>query len=237
MVVLVTRNDAGRETHDTVRGGDERRTPAEGEQSLGTTVVGVVASEAVVLASDRRASLGTTVSSKSVEKLVPVGDGAALAFTGSVSGAQDLAATLQSERTLYETRRDTRMSVAALASLTGTEMREQPRGVRHLLGGTDAEGPQLYSFDRGGAALAHPFAADGSGAGTAYGVLEAGFESELPVDDARSLAAAAVRAATERDLASGNGLCLATIDTGPVEVETFPGYGPADEWQSAPAGH
>lgn len=200
------------------------RAGTDAETSLGTTIVGVAADERVVLASDQRASLGGMVSSKSVQKIEPVGDGVALAFTGSVSGAQSLTAELRRERRLYETRRGQSMSVDALATLTGNLMREQPRRVQHILGGVDSDGGHLYSFDGGGAALEHPFVADGSGGQTAYGVLEAGYDDDLSLDAAVELASDAIRAATERDLASGNGLCLAVLDGGPVTVETFDGY-------------
>jgi len=114
---------------------------AHREASLGTTIVGIVATgdtttdavttdaddgpwtgrtgavdgDAVVLASDRRASLGRMVSSKRARKVHRIGDAAALAFTGSVSGAQALVADLDAERRLYELRRGTEMSTTALA--------------------------------------------------------------------------------------------------------------------------
>lgn len=208
----------------------------ESETSLGTTIVGVRAEGQVVLASDQRASLGGMVSSKSVQKVEPVGDGVALAFTGSVSGAQSLTAELRQERRLYETRRSQSMSVDALATLTGNLMRQQPRRVQHILGGVDDSGGHLYSFDAGGAALEHPFVADGSGGQTAYGVLEAGYDDDdLSLDAATELASDAIHAATERDLASGNGLCLAVLDGGPVTVETVDGYDSAAVESSADA--
>lgn len=200
----------------------------EAEASLGTTIVGITAGDRVVLASDQRASLGPMVSSKSVEKISPVGEGAALAFTGSVSGAQSLAQQLRQERKLYEIRRSRDMSVAALATLTGNVMHEQPRRVQHILGGVDGDGAHLFTFDGGGGTLEQPFAADGSGGQTAYGVLEAEYEDDISVERATTLAADAIRAATERDLASGDGLCLAVIDGGPVAVATTDGYDPAD---------
>lgn len=91
-------------------------------------------------------------------------------------------------------------------------MASQPRRVQHLLAGVGDDGPRLYSFDANGGALDQPFAADGTGGQTAYGVLEAAYEEGIDRDAARRLAARAVRAATERDLASGNGLCLAVLD-------------------------
>lgn len=194
----------------------------ETETEFGTTIVGLVADGGVVLASDRRASAGGMVSSKRARKVFRVGDRAGLAFTGAVSGAQTLVPRLENELRLYELRRGRRMSVTALAGLAGGLMREERFGVQHLLGGVDADGPRLYGFDAGGAAIEHAFAADGSGGPTAYGLLEADYEAGMPLDAARSLAARSVAAACERDLASGNGLRIATFtgDDDP-EIATY----------------
>ncbi|ESP88245.1 proteasome subunit beta [Candidatus Halobonum tyrrellensis] len=193
----------------------------ETETEFGTTIVGLVADGGVVLASDRRASAGGMVSSKRAKKVFEVGDRAGLAFTGAVSGAQALVSRLDNEVRLYELRRDRRMPVDALASLAGNVMRGERFGVQHLLGGVDADGPRLYGFDAGGAALEHAFAADGSGGPTAYGLLEAEYAEGMPLDAARSLAARAVAAACERDLASGNGLRVATFTGEGTDVAVY----------------
>ncbi|WP_435129196.1 proteasome subunit beta [Halobaculum sp. D14] len=196
--------------------------PADSTTEFGTTIVGLVADDAVVLASDRRASMGGMVSSKRAQKLFSVADRAALAFTGSVGAAQALVPELEREVRLYELRRDARMSVEALAARTAGLMRERPMHLQHILGGVDDDGAHLFSFDAAGGALAQPFAADGSGGPTAYGVLEAGYDDGLGRDDARSLAADAVAAACERDLASGNGLAVTTLTgAGDVAVDTY----------------
>ncbi|MFC7096001.1 proteasome subunit beta [Halobaculum marinum] len=209
-----------------------------GEASLGTTIVGIVArtdsftsdppagstradGDAVVLASDRRASLGRMVSSKDAQKVHPLGETAALAFTGSVSGAQALVADLDTERRLYELRRGQRMSTTALAGYAAAAMRQQPYGVQHLLGGVDGDGARLFTFDAGGSILEQPFAADGSGGPFAYGTLEAGYEPGMAVADAERLAARAVAAASERDTASGNGLQLVTLTPDGVDDRVY----------------
>ncbi|WP_284013903.1 proteasome subunit beta [Halobaculum litoreum] len=217
------------------------------ETSLGTTVVGIVArtdtfqhaadgdtgrddaadaprgaaGDAVVLASDRRASLGRMVSSKDAQKVHPLGDSAALAFTGSVSGAQALVADLDAERRLYELRRGRTMSTTALAGYAASAMRRQPYGVQHLLGGVDADRARLFTFDAGGSVLEQPFAADGSGGPFAYGTLEDGYEAGLSVADAEALAARAVAAASERDTASGNGLQSVTLTAAGVDARVY----------------
>lgn len=203
----------------------------EQEFSTGTTIVGLAAADAVVLATDRRVSLGGMVSSKSTPKALPVGDRAAMAFSGTLSGAQALADELATEARLYEFRRGEPMSTTALASYASNRMRENPMQVIPILGGVDA-GPNtddsdsdadtaLFQFDGAGGRTEHGVVATGSGGPYAYGLLESVDTDELSIEEAQRLGARAVAAASERDLASGNGLCLVTITAGGIETEEF----------------
>ncbi|WP_224449528.1 proteasome subunit beta [Haloprofundus salilacus] len=194
----------------------------DSEFSTGTTIVGLAAADAVVLATDRRVSLGGMVSSKSTPKALPVGDRAAVAFSGTLSGAQALADELATEARLYELRRGDPISTTALASYTSNLLRENPMGVMPLLGGVDGvTDAALYQFDGGGGLTEHDAVAAGSGGPYAYGLLESVDTGDLDADEARILGARAVAAASERDLASGNGLCLATVTESGVEIEQF----------------
>lgn len=199
-------------------------------QETGTTVVGVRAPEAVVLAADRRASLGGRfVSNKDTEKIERVHPHAAVGLSGSVGGVQALARRVRAEVDLYDARRGEPPTIAALATLTGDMIRGVPAQV--LLGGVDSEGApeesasdaggsaHLFELDGGGAVSPTAYAAAGSGLQVAYGSLEGRAESVETADEARAVAADAVTAASERDTASGNGLTLATITDGGIETE------------------
>ena len=73
----------------------------------GTTTIGIAAADGVVVATDKRASLGGRfVSNKNVQKVEQIHPTAALTLVGSVGGAQSFIRTLRSEASLYETRRD-----------------------------------------------------------------------------------------------------------------------------------
>ncbi len=203
------------------------------ELDTGTTVVGVVADggdgadpddgtdPAVVLATDRRASLGRMVSSKSVQKVQEIADGAAMAYSGSVSGAEALTKSLRTQITLYETRRSKEMSPTALGNLVGTALRENQFGVQPVVAAVDgsADGARLFSYDGAGGRTEAEYAAVGSGTPYAYGHLEDAYESGLSVEEATDIAESAVAVATERDTASGNGLCLAIVREDGVEID------------------
>jgi len=104
--------------------------------STGTTTVGVVADDGVVLAADRRASLGGRfVSNKRTVKVEQVHPRAAITLSGSVGGAQAYARQLRAQARLYETRRGEPMGMDALATAAGNALRGLP--VSPLLGGVD----------------------------------------------------------------------------------------------------
>lgn len=197
---------------------------AEGSEELktGTTTVGLTTEEGVVLAADMRASAGNMVASKDARKILEVHSSAALTISGSVSAAQSLVESLRAEVRLYETRRDTAMSLDALANLTANLLRSGNfRIVQPVLGGVDDDGSHVYSIGPGGSVMEEPYAVSGSGSPFALGVLEGEYDEGLSVDDAETTAARAVQSATERDTASGNGLSLATITEAGVGIDTY----------------
>ena len=93
--------------------------------------------------------------------------------------------------------------------------------VQPVLGGVDSEGAHVYSIDPIGSVSEEPYTATGSGTPFAYGVLENEFEEGISEDEARTLAARSVNAATERDTASGNGLLLSTVSDDGVEIDEY----------------
>jgi proteasome beta subunit len=189
----------------------------------GTTVVGVTTDDAVVMAADRRASVGggRFVANKRVQKVEQVHPTAAAALSGAVGHIQHYGRVLRAESALYEDRRGEEMSMTSLSTLSGNVLRSSPLYVTPLLGGVDAEGPALFGLDGGGGVLGDEYAAGGSGMQVAYGALERGYEPGLSVPEARSLAARAIDGASERDTASGNGFTVATVTDEGVDVDEF----------------
>jgi proteasome beta subunit len=196
------------------------------EYSTGTTTVGLVAHDGVVLATDRRASLGGRfVSNKNVVKVEQVHPTAAVTIAGSVGAAQAYLKQLRAEADLYENRRGRRMSMEALSTVGSAILRGLP--VSPLLGGVDpardAEAdaePRLYQLDGAGGRIEESaFAATGSGMTVATGALEREYDPEGDVESAVPTAVDAVLAASERDTASGNGVVVARVTADGVETE------------------
>jgi len=80
-----------------------------------------------------------------------------------------------------------------------------------LVGGVDDIGSHLFVLDAIGSLIEDDYAALGSGATIAIGIVESGYRKDMAVDEASSLAVKAVRAAIERDALSGDGIDVLTI--------------------------
>jgi proteasome beta subunit len=192
------------------------------ELKTGTTTIGITATDGVVLAADRRASMQNMVASKTSVKIHQIHPNAAMTIAGSVSAAQALVKQIQAEGRLYETRRGKEMSMTALSTMLGNLLRSgQFLIVSPVLGGVDEDGPHVYSFDPIGGGGEEEYTVSGSGSMYALGVLEDKYHSDLSLDEARDVAIQCIRSATSRDTASGNGMMLTTITEDGVESETF----------------
>ncbi|PSQ39059.1 proteasome endopeptidase complex, archaeal, beta subunit [Halobacteriales archaeon SW_5_70_135] len=192
----------------------------ENVSSTGTTTTGLTTADGVVIATDMRASLaGRFVSNKNVQKVEQIHPTAALTLVGSVGGAQSFISNLRAEVDLYEARRGEDMSIEALATLAGNFARGGPFfAINPILGGVDEEGHHVYSIDPAGGVMADDYTVTGSGLQLAYGTLEQEYEEGLSNEEAKTVAARAVKSAVERDTGSGNGVFLAEITDEGVDI-------------------
>jgi proteasome beta subunit len=182
--------------------------------AVGATTVGVRVEEGVVLASEKRVSYGFTVTSKSAKKIFKISDHLGIACAGLIGDMQAIARSLRAELRLYELDTNRRMSVRAAAKLLANMLfsqRYMPLMSETLVGGVDDTGSHLFVLDAIGSLIEDDYAALGSGATIAIGILEAGYRKDMNVDEARGLAIKAVRAAIERDALSGDGIDVLAI--------------------------
>lgn len=192
------------------------------EMDTGTTSVGVTTADTVVIATDRRASLGgRVVSNKAVQKVEQVHDRAALTMVGSVGGAQSFIRSIRAEANLYEARRGESMSINALATIASNFARGGPFiMINPILGGVDDTGPHVYSIDPLGGLSEDDYVVTGSGMQFALGVLEQEYDEDIDHETGIEVAARAVESATERDTASGNGITIAEVTEEGVDIHT-----------------
>jgi len=180
----------------------------------GTTTVALTCKDGVVLATDRRATMGLYIASKTAKKLYKIDDHVAATIAGSVADAQRVIDNLQAEANIFKVRTGVPMGVKAMANLLSAilfEARLYPYFMEAVIGGIDGAGPQLFALDPVGSLISEKFIATGSGGPIAYGLLEDSYSDELNVKDGISLVIRATRSSMERDAASGNGFDVAYI--------------------------
>ncbi len=188
-------------------------TTAEQAKKTGTTTVGLVCRDGVVLASDRRATMGYFIASKDIDKIYPIADNIAMTIAGSVGDAQTLIRWMKAELKLYELKHGRKPTVEAAATLLANILSQYkffPFFVQLLVGGID-EKPRLFSVDMLGGVTEEKMTSTGSGSPIAFGVLEEIYEENNPISDNLVLAAKAVRAAIRRDAGSGERIDLTTV--------------------------
>jgi proteasome beta subunit len=183
----------------------------------GTTTVGVVCKNAVVLGADKKATMGYLVASKEVLKIVQVDDHIGMTIAGAVGDAQALQRYIQAELKLYQFNEGRRIPVSAAAHLVSNILysrRFYPYMVQLIVGGYDETGPHVFSFDPTGSIQEESeYFSTGSGSVMALGVLEDKYQKDMPAEEAKKLVIRAVRAATKRDIASGGkGIDVIVID-------------------------
>ncbi len=183
-------------------------------KKTGTTTLGMVCKEGVVIATEQRATMGTLIAHKATKKLYKIDEHLALATAGLVGDLQVLARYLNAEANLYRLKRTVRMPVKSAATLMSNIMNQRkftPYYVQLILGGYDNTGGYVYSLDAAGGAIPDKYTAGGSGSPYVFGVLEDNYRDNMTADEGIDLAVRAITAAKNRDSASGGMINVAVI--------------------------
>ena len=189
-------------------------TSREQELLKGTTTIGLVCRDGVVLATERRATAGNLIANKSTQKLFKIDQNLGVTVAGLVGDAQVLARYLRAEVSLYRLRRGGAMGAEGAATLLANILngnRMFPYYAWMILGGVDAKGGHVFSVDPAGGSIEDKFVSVGSGSTFAYGILEEGYARDMTVSDGVDLALRGLTVAMKRDSASGDGYIVHVI--------------------------
>ena len=181
----------------------------------GATAVGITYDNGVLLASEKRVSYGNFVVNKNTKKTFAVTDHVGAACAGMVADMQVLVRQVSalSKIRRLETRRDVQPnSIAKLMSVIMFERRYFPLLTQVIVGGITTNKPEIYTLDPLGSVLPDRYAAVGTGAEMALGVMDADFSDNLDEEKATSLALRTIRSSIQRDSASGDGIDLLIIN-------------------------
>jgi len=180
----------------------------------GTTTIGVVCRDGVILASDTRVTMGTFVAHKRGKKIYQIDDHLAMTISGGVADAQRTVDILKANAQLYKLNTGRPMPVSSAARLIANlffSARLAPMIARILVGGVDGAGPHVFSLDPFGSLTEEKCVSTGSGSPIAYGVLEDKYKEDAMIKDVLSMVMRAVDSAMKRDSASGDSFDVAVI--------------------------
>ncbi|MGB9714491.1 MAG: archaeal proteasome endopeptidase complex subunit beta [Candidatus Bathyarchaeales archaeon] len=181
----------------------------------GTTTLGVVCRDGVMLASDTRVTMGFYVAHKHGKKVYKIDDHLAMTIAGTLADAQRTVDILTANAQLYRINMSRPMPVNSAARLVANLLfssRYVPLLTQVLVGGIDDTGPHIYALDPFGSLTEEKCVATGSGSPIAYGILEDKYRENMSVKELLPVVAKAVNAAMKRDAASGDSFNIAIID-------------------------
>ena len=186
-----------------------------GKLKTGTTTVAIAAKDAVILGADKRATMGNYIHSKGITKIMRISNHLAMTLAGSVGDNQTLARWMSLEAKKYEVSAGKPISPHAASTIFANILsgnRYAPFWVMNILAGFYEGKSYLYSVDMVGGVTPEKVTSSGSGSLIAFGVLDKGYKEGMGWKDAVKLAVSAVKAAMNRDSASGDGVDIYVID-------------------------
>lgn len=180
----------------------------------GATTLGLVFSGGVLLASEKRVTYGYFVMSKAGKKVFRIADHIGAACAGLVSDMQILIREIEAYANLFSLDVGRQISVRSAAKVMSNLLfgrRLFPLITQTIVGGVDDEGASIYVLDVLGSVLPDDYAAVGTGAEIAVGVLEEEYRKGMNLEEAKNVAVHAMKSALSRDSMSGNGVDVLII--------------------------
>jgi proteasome beta subunit len=181
----------------------------------GTTTIGVVCKDGVILASDTRVTMGFYVAHKFGKKVYKIDEHLGMTIAGTVADAQRVVDILTATAQLYRINLNRPMPVSSAARLVANLLfsaRYIPLATQVLVGGVDNTGPHVFNLDPFGSLTEEKSVSTGSGSPIAYGILEDKYREDMTVEELLPIVLKAVNAAMKRDVASGNSYNVTVID-------------------------
>ncbi|KAK4842333.1 hypothetical protein QYF36_019766 [Acer negundo] len=185
----------------------------------GTTIVGLIFQDGVILGADTRATAGPIVCDKNCEKIHYMAPNIYCCGAGTAADTESVTDMVSSQLQLhrYHTSRESRV-VTALSLLKSHLFKYQGHVQAALvLGGVDATGPHLHTIYPHGSTDTLPFATMGSGSLAAMAVFESKYREGLTKDEGINLVCEAICSGIFNDLGSGSNVDVCVITKGHKE--------------------
>jgi proteasome beta subunit len=181
----------------------------------GTTTIGVVCKDGVILASDTRVTMGYFIAHHKGKKIYQIDEHLAMTIAGNVADAQKAVDILKANARLYQLNYERPMPINTAARVLANLLfstRYAPLITQVLVGGVDDTGPHIYNIDPFGSVTEEKCISTGSGSPIALGVLEDKYKEDVKIKDFTPIVVKAVKSAMKRDTASGDSFDVVVID-------------------------
>ena len=178
----------------------------------GTTIVAVTHGAGVVMAGDRRATMGNVIAQRDIEKVFPADEYSCVGIAGTAGLAIEMVRLFQTELEHYEKLEGSTMSLEGKANRLSNMIRNnlamamQGLAVVPLFAGFDLDRGEgrIFSYDvTGGRYEEHSFHSVGSGSVFARGALKKKYRDDATEADAVRMAVDALYDAADDDSATG----------------------------------
>lgn len=193
--------------------------PAPKATKTGTTIVGVVYKDGVVLGADTRATEDTIVATKNCQKIHYMAPNMYCCGAGTAADLIFTTAAISSQLELHRLNTG-RVVPVVTANMMLRQMlfRYQGHiGAALILGGYDNNGPHLYNIYPHGSSDNLPYCTMGSGSLAAMAIFESRWKPNMTEEEAKELVRDGVAAGVFNDLASGNNIDLCVIKKSGVD--------------------
>ena len=204
----------------------------------GTTILGIVCKDGIVMAADRQTTAGNIVMNKNKEKVMKINDYIIFSACGLAAASDRIKKILPAELRLKELRSKSRPTVGQAANLLAaiiySTIRQPsmlPDEMGALISGVNEDGSfELYTIDPAGSIVQVTDYDANFGSGMPYvlGLLERQYKKDITIKEGVELAKEALKSSTQRDTGSGYGIDIYIITKEgikkAVEQEILPEY-------------
>ena len=186
-------------------------------KKTGTTIVGMVYANGVVLGADTRATGGSEVAEKNCEKIHYLAPNMYCCGAGTAADTEKTTELIRSQLELLRLDTNDKQSRVVTACTLLKRMLFQYQGyisAALVLGGCDVNGPHVYQIYPHGSTSKLPYTTMGSGSLAAMSVFEASWREGMSETDAVALVQRAIGAGIFNDLGSGSNcdVCIIRSD-------------------------
>lgn len=201
-----------RNQHIATLGGSEALPAAK---KTGTTIVGVVYKDGVVLGADTRATSGSEVAEKNCEKIHYLSPNMYCCGAGTAADTEMITQLISSQLEILRMNTHSQSRLVTACTLLKRRLFQYQGNISAalVLGGCDINGPTIYQIAPHGSTAKLNYTTMGSGSLAAMAIFESSWKEDMNEAEAVKLVQRAILAGIFNDLGSGSNCDVCVIRT------------------------